>query len=386
MYKCNFCNREFNELGDLQVHIRRFHKLSIKEIEQYYIDNFKKEGEGIDPYTGNPTEFISLQRGYKKYEKNNPKKLATNTIEHYLNKGLSLEEAQKRVAHTSKRVSETSKEIWKKVKQEGKTRGGWSKKHFIELGFSEDDAEIEMKKRSKSRENKMKEFRKKFFGTDEYKKYSNCCIEFYLNKGLSLEESEILLRERQTTNTLENYIKKYGEEEGIKKFEDRKKKWSKDMEERYQRGEYNRVSNLYNLFSSHVEFDFCKKLISKLEKLGIDINRIFTFNTKQQQYYIHYNGRKYFYDFVYINGNKRKIIEFNGDFWHMNPKKYNENDYNKLMYKFAKEIWEDDKNKKNIAESQQNFEVCYIWEYDWRENEDRELNKCINFLINDEKF
>ena len=71
--------------------------MSLGEIEEYYIKYYKKDGEGIDPITGGKTDFISLKRGYKRYEKNNPQKLATNTVEHYLLKGLSLEEAQERV-------------------------------------------------------------------------------------------------------------------------------------------------------------------------------------------------------------------------------------------------------------------------------------------------
>ena len=103
MCKCVYCNREFSDLGYLQNHLRTHHKMSLGEIEEYYIKYYKKDGEGIDPITGGKTDFISLKRGYKRYEKNNPQKLATNTVEHYLLKGLSLEEAQERVNYTNKK-------------------------------------------------------------------------------------------------------------------------------------------------------------------------------------------------------------------------------------------------------------------------------------------
>ena len=49
--------------------------MSLGDIEEYYIKYYKKDGEGIDPITGGKTDFISLKRGYKRYEKNNPQKL-----------------------------------------------------------------------------------------------------------------------------------------------------------------------------------------------------------------------------------------------------------------------------------------------------------------------
>lgn len=50
-------------------------------------------------------------------------------------------------------------------------------------------------------------------------------IEFYLNKGFSLEEAKLKLRERQTTFSLEKCILKHGLVEGTKIFNERQKKW-----------------------------------------------------------------------------------------------------------------------------------------------------------------
>ena len=185
--------------------------MNIHEIEEYYIKYYKTENEGIDPITGGNTEFIGMKRGYKKYEKDNNKKLATNTVEHYLLKGLSLSEAQERVEKTNRKSSEILKSEWEKAKKSGKTLGGWSKKHFMELGFTEEEADIEIKKRSISREKKMSQYRKKAKESGEYKKYTSTCIEYYLNKGFSEDDAKVELKKRQATNTIENYIKKYGE-------------------------------------------------------------------------------------------------------------------------------------------------------------------------------
>lgn len=387
MYKCNICGKEYSKIESLQNHLTRFHKFTFEDIKKYYEDNYKKEGDGIDPITGNPTEFISMCRGYKKYEQNNPKKFATNTVEHYMSRGLSREEAEKRIEHVKSISSNICKTMWKKVKEEGKTRGGWSKKHFMELGYSEQDAEIEVKKRAESREQKMKKSRKKHKESGEYKKFSNCCIEFYLEKGMSQEDALNALKERQATNTLNTYIKKYGEIDGPKMFMKRNEKWSEDMENRYRNGEYsrnpdNKGNGTYCRFTSIIEKEFCSGLITRMRELGIDENKIYSTLTKNSQYCIFHNGRRYFYDFVFIDGHIRKIIEFNGDFWHMNPSLHNADDINSVLNKTAKELWDDFEEKRFVAENEQNFEVYVVWENDWNKNKYEVFDNCLNFLLN----
>ena len=46
---------------------------------------------------------------------------------------------------------------------------------------------------------------------------------------------------------------------------------------------------------------------------------------------------------------KNKIIEFQGDYWHCNPKLYKGNFYNKVKQKTASEIWKYDKEKAECA-------------------------------------
>jgi G:T-mismatch repair DNA endonuclease (very short patch repair protein) len=57
----------------------------------------------------------------------------------------------------------------------------------------------------------------------------------------------------------------------------------------------------------------------------------------------------------------KTILEINGDFWHCNPLKYNENYFHPYMKKRAKDIWEKDKNKKINAENY-GYKVLYLWE------------------------
>jgi len=74
-----------------------------------------------------------------------------------------------------------------------------------------------------------------------------------------------------------------------------------------------------------------------------------------------------------------KVIEYNGDFWHANPKIYNEEFYNRVSKKFAKEIWEKEKHKEDIAK-ENSFTVHKVWEMDFKNDKEKVVEECINFL------
>ncbi len=66
---------------------------------------------------------------------------------------------------------------------------------------------------------------------------------------------------------------------------------------------------------------------------------------------------------------KNLIIEYNGDYWHCNPNKYESNYYHKIKNKTAKEIWEYDKNRIDILK-QNGYNLEVIWEYDYNKTPD----------------
>jgi hypothetical protein len=94
-------------------------------------------------------------------------------------------------------------------------------------------------------------------------------------------------------------------------------------------------------------------------------------------------GGVYVYDFIDLTSNK--IIEYNGDMYHANPKKYKKNDtphpYRKN--KTSLEIWESDKIKLMTAKNN-GYDVLVIWdsEYRWG-NKEKVIKKCLNFLKNE---
>jgi len=101
------------------------------------------------------------------------------------------------------------------------------------------------------------------------------------------------------------------------------------------------------------------KPISKNEYLIFDIIKSSVVTI--QQFII----EKKSYDFYIPKYNL--IIEYNGDYWHCNPIKYEPNYFNKKKRMYAKEIWEYDKYKLQLCEKYgYNLEV--IWEKDFIEN------------------
>lgn len=79
---------------------------------------------------------------------------------------------------------------------------------------------------------------------------------------------------------------------------------------------------------------------------------------------INIDGHTYLPDFFVEN--KKIIVECYGDFWHGNPKFFNETDRTHKK-RTVNEIWKYDKNKKKLFE-EKNYVYLYFWEDDIQNN------------------
>jgi hypothetical protein len=59
------------------------------------------------------------------------------------------------------------------------------------------------------------------------------------------------------------------------------------------------------------------------------------------------------------------VYEFNGDYWHGNPKKYNWNDINKINKKTFLELYLDTLNKEQLLINA-GYNIISIWESDYK--------------------
>lgn len=186
----------------------------------------------------------------------------------------------------------------------------------------------------------------------------------YVNKQKITKSKEYMINKfgEEKTNeingskalTIKNFIKKYGKDEGIKKYT-------------------NVINHNINFYSK-----ISQKLFNELDKyLG----------TKYKTYYATKNGE---YGVLLDNNTYIKLdyfilelnlcIEFNGTYYHGDPRIFNEYDHPNPHDKkiTAKEIWENDNKRYKILKEIRNIDTIVIWENDYR---DKNFN-IENFIKN----
>lgn len=242
------------------------------------------------------------------------------------------------------------------------------KEHWIKKGYTEEDAILKTFEIIKNAKNNCRLFN--IERTNNPEKYIGICdtsIEYYLKKGYTKIVSKNMLKSRQSTFSMSKCVDKYGEVDGLKKWNNRQKKWLESLI-------YNgNLKNGYSKISNEMFFSIA-------ENFNIEESKEVRCYSINGEFYINNNNSYYLYDFKYLN----KIIEFNGDVFHGNPSIYKENDIcinfknNPLI---AKELWERDKIKINLAINN-GFDVLVIWESEYKKNKELVIKKCIEFLRN----
>lgn len=207
------------------------------------------------------------------------------------------------------------------------------------------------------------------------------------NKGLDKSDERVLkniknliIENKKGSGSLQYNIDKYGFEIGTKKYYETNKKKKQTLSNYINKyGEYIGTIKYNNYINKK------KTYFSKIsQELFVSIDNINNNNSyfaiKNKEFGIKDGDKYYFYD--YVDTKKKKVIEFNGDDFHANPKKYNEKSIPlKFINKTAKEIWNNDfiKNNKIISEG---YDILIIWESEYKLNKEETIQKCIDFLYN----
>ncbi len=380
---------EFVDLYGIEIGEKKYH-------------NFLKGGS-LEAYIYK----FGVEEGTKKYNDNRIKRIGNNTIQYYINKyGTELGTEK-----YNKWKSEVVQNEENFIKRYGETEG---KKKFDQF----------RKKSAHTLDN----YIEKYGETIGFEKYNNYkknkggihsirSIEYWINKyNLSHEEAAKSLSKFQDFSSLSYYIEKYGEETGTKQYLDtnKKRKISKEKfidlygDERGIEKFNNWIENLK--YSKSIEY-YIKKYgeidgkekhkeillkkvfnISKISNISLEFFNII--NSKISKYFneIYFGENEYkffifsddinvlFPDFYIKDINL--VIEFYGDFWHANPKKYNSLDFIKSpMNKLAHNIWGED--YKRIKKIQERFDslVIIIWENDYRNNKELIIKNTIENIM-----
>ena len=164
------------------------------------------------------------------------------------------------------------------------------------------------------------------------------------------------------------FIDKHGEIEGIKKYN-----------ERCARIKETTHFKIYNKLNRNNYSKISQELFWNIYNRGNLKDQIVYFADLNHEYGC---GTETNFDFVVVN--KNKIIEFNGDKFHANPKIYSENqipikfEHNSLT---AKEIWAKDDIKIEDVKNK-GYEILIVWESEYLNDKENIIKKCIDFLNN----
>ena len=369
--KCEICNKDVEGTKGLSIHLNKNHNDWI--IKEYYDKYLKKENEGNCYFCGRPAIFFNLTKGYHRICDSKEclgKTRATGTPEFLMYKyGLSKKEALLLNIKKSKdRGEKIKKSLDKNIlinKNFHKEKSRQCVEYWIKRGYTYDESKKKIKEIFDDIHEKTWDKRRKF--PELYKDINTTQIAYWIKKGYSENEAIEKIKERQRTFTLKSCIEKYGEEEGLKIYNNRQEKWSDKIEIMYKNGE----------FVKFRKDPYSKNEIDLFDCVSDILNIKNKVHYGDDQFFRHFPkiGRTFSYDFVY----NKKIIEFNGDYWHCNPKYYNANYFHKYLQMFAYEIWERDELRiKSIIDV--GFDVLIIWEHDFSKFREKTIQECIDFL------
>ena len=207
----------------------------------------------------------------------------------------------------------------------------------------------------------VEEGKKLYNETIEKQKYRNSKQRYIDEYGY--KEGSKICREIKDTLSKKSFIKRYGYIDGLIEYE---------------KYHANKAKNItYSFYSKSSERFF----ITLAEYLGLEDC---LFGKNEKIFYLTKNERLILpqrivaVDFTL----KNKVIEYNGDTIHANPKMFKENDNPHPWKKnlLASYIWEHDRKRHDIIH-ERGFEILVIWESDVIKNLNETLNICEKFLL-----
>lgn len=200
---------------------------------------------------------------------------------------------------------------------------------------------------------------------NEYRHTQSECrkLDKYI-KRFGIEEGTKRYHEinKKKSSTADNFVRVYGEEIGMKRWNEycNKKK------------EYKQSSTALKFFDA----------ISALLQ-----GRKHYYFSHPQEYGVMIQDDKSYCKLDFYCFDTNKVIEFYGDYWHANPAIYKENELvfypdNKSIE--AKHIWEKDQQRIEKIRKQLHCDVLIIWQKDFVDNPEQTIERAVQFLKNDD--
>ena len=179
--------------------------------------------------------------------------------------------------------------------------------------------------------------------------------------------------------TLKNLIKKYGEDEGIRIWEQYKDKQRESCSKNYFLKTYGEEEGLrkWNNWQErkskfHRTSIIADEFFSMLGKY-YEGNEIYSYSANSKEF------RVESFNLDYYDKTLNVVVEFNGDFWHANPdKNINPERFENKCGLTIEEKWKKDKIRNEFIESYLNTKVFVVWEKDFRKNKEECVRKIVS--------
>lgn len=327
---CKICKRKFKTIS--RTHLKT-HNMTMKEYQKKFPD-------------------ANMHSDYTR------QKLSTNRLEYWVNKHGEIE-GERKYEEYKKFLAEKNTYPYKKKKF------GWNEEQFKKYNLS----------RAVTLDNLIQKHGT-IKGTKKYNDYvEKQCVqgvtEEYFIEKLGMVEGKKRYRElgKQKAHTLETYIKRYGDEDTAK--EKLRNFFKKIKTEK---------------FSSMIEREFVHGLIQELDENIVTNNKIYS-SLHGTQFGIWSKSLNKLTKYDFTIPSLKVCIEFNGDYWHCNPRMYNSDFIHPKLNITAKELWEKDELKKQDMENEgYNFKT--VWEIDYRKNKQSTIKDTVEWIqkLNEQKL
>ena len=237
---------------------------------------------------------------------------------------------------------------------------GWTKEQFDEYNKSRAVTKENLTKRYGKEEGE-----KRFNAYCKLQAYAGCAVEYFKELyGEEEGERRYLEINKKKALSLEHFVEKYGKEEGEKKWN----KWVQRMKIQGTKVLREILKRPY----SNVSQKLFNSVLDNLNPLDKEACRFATH--KGEIKLTLPNGKVTQPDFILGN----KIIEFNGDYWHRNPQIYTGD----LVTEDVKSIWMADEYRINGLRNL-GYSVLVVWELDYNKDPEGVLKTCLDFLHED---
>lgn len=290
----------------------------------------------------------------------------SGTLSYWVQRGWPLEVAEYRAAQSrppTKSPSPFSREFWTQqinpntglpytdteADVERNARRPIRKEYWLRLGCDEETA---IQKAQEHKQNNNRRGATTTRTPEQCRSTSHRCVEYWLLRGYSEDDARQKVAERQTTFSLDICVKKYGQADGLRRWAERQEKWHKSFKKQN-----------YSKISQELFWKIAKHLSSLDDVYFAQLDIMKNVDTSGSNHELRLKlDRVVLPDFIDVR--QKKIIEFDGSYWHGVVGRGNK----------RRDI------ERDAMYTKYGYTIMRVDERDFKSDPDGVVVKCLNFL------